>query len=381
MKKIHKAIGILTCLVIGFFIGYALDALVFSAENHVTDKKNLTLYDQPMPNWNLTNPNKLIRFSTTDDIENKRKELIQFIWKTKNISDALPEVENDISDERYKKIPNLKQIDKLTITMKHDLKSIAYHFKPTRKVKNKVILYHRGHDGDFIKGYDTIKFFVKQGYDVIAFSMPLLGLNSEPIGETGRFGNLVETKAYGTIRLADHNAFFLLDDETFTSLQFFVEPIAEVMNHVEKEYAFDMVTMVGVSGGGWVATLYAALDPRIEKSYPVASPPPFYVLANDYDKTMGTDYDTINPELYNRANVLELYIMGAMGKNRKQLRVYNKYDECCFNGPHHETYETVVQDKVKSLGEGSFYVFLDDTHVEHKISETAHEIILQDIEE
>lgn len=383
MKKQIKKIGIvLICLIIGILIGQIIKSSIpWYGDTKIIPGENLSEFSQPMPNWVLTDPEKLISFSKKEDVEQKRNDLIQFIWKTKELPKTLPDkIEKDFSDERYKDMKNLQSIDKLRIDMDLKLKSIAYHFKPARKKKNKLIIYVQGHNGDFIYGYDTIEFFVKKGYDVVAFSMPLLGLNSEPIGETERFGNIFSTELYGVISMADHNVFFLLDNPSFSPLKFFFHPLTTTLNYMQQEYDFEVVAMVGISGGGWMTTVYPALDPRIQKSYPVAGSQPFYLLSDDYDLKVGVDYEGLNAGLYRIANYLELYVMGAHGKNRNQIQVLNKYDSCCFNGIGYTTYENVVSDKVKELGEGDFRVFSDETHAKHEISPTAMKLIAKDIE-
>lgn len=75
--------------------------------------------------------------------------------------------------------------------------------------------------------------------------------------------------------------------------------------------------MMGLSGGGWTTVLYAALDPRIMRSYPVAGSWPIYLrFASPRD---WGDYEETIPELYKTVNYLEMYILGSYGEGRKQL--------------------------------------------------------------
>src|SRR5437016_10127528 len=59
--------------------------------------------------------------------------------------------------------------------------------------------------------------------------------------------------------------------------RFFYKPLVVAMNYVEDHYTYESVYMTGLSGGGWTTTVYAALDPRIERSYPVAGSAPNYL--------------------------------------------------------------------------------------------------------
>ena len=124
---------------------------------------------------------------------------------------------------------NLKQIDKITVNMEHDVNSIAYIFHP-EKSNNKLIIYHQGHDGGFVNGKETIDFFLKNNYTVMAFSMPLLGMNSQPV---------VEIPDLGAVKLESHDHLYFLDSTKFSPLKYFVEPIAVSLNYVDEHFDFD----------------------------------------------------------------------------------------------------------------------------------------------
>ena len=115
-------------------------------------------------------------------------------------------------------------------------------------------------------------------------------------------------------------------------MRFFVEPITVFLNYAVEEYAYDLVAMVGLSGGGWTTTLYAALDPRIARSYPVAGTLPLYLES-------GGDYEQTHPGLYALANYPELYVLGTYEGERRQIQVLNRYDPCCFGGTEYVLYE------------------------------------------
>ena len=71
--------------------------------------------------------------------------------------------------------------------------------------------------------------------------------------------------------------------------------------------------------------------------------------------------------------------MGGGGA-RRQIQVLNRYDPCCFAGTEHVLYEEQVARTAQRVGNGSFSVFLDETHLEHKISEAALAVMLNDLE-
>ena len=149
---------------------------------------------------------------------------------------------------------NIERIDKITMIMDYEINSIAYLFLAEESNEN-LVIYHQGHKGDFIIGKETIQFFLKQGYSVLALSMPLHGMNNQPI---------VSLQDHGNIKLSVHNQFFLLDSPQFSSIKFFVEPVAISLNHIDQMMLeFKSYNMVGVSGGGWTTIVYSAIDDRI----------------------------------------------------------------------------------------------------------------------
>lgn len=306
----------------------------------------------------------LIDISDQNDILLKRDSLIDYIWK----NNSLPNSQNylidfDIVDERYNLV-NLKTIDKITISMKHDVKSVSYFFTPENP-NNHLVIYHQGHAGDFINGKETIQSLIENNYSVLAFSMPLIGLNNQPI---------IDDHNFGKIKLDLHEEFEFLESNDFSTISYFVEPIVISLNYLDDNYNFDSYNFVGISGGGWTAILYAAIDERINKTFSIAGSAPFYLRT--VPENFG-DYEQRLPQLYRNANYLELYVLGSYGQNRELIQIFNKYDPCCFSGDVYLNYEPVISKKVNSLGLGSFKIFIDDSHNEHKISEKTIELILE----
>lgn len=313
----------------------------------------------------------LIHIHNETDLLNKREAVIHYIWKESGFPyDKMPtKIEQNIQDGRFSDLKNLAKIDKITILMDYGVDSKAYLFLAS-KSNNKLVIYNQGHDGDFVLGKNTIQYFLDNDYSVMAFSMPLLGLNSQPIVDLPNFGKL---------KLTSHDDLRFLESEKFSPIKFFVEPIAVSLNYLQKIHNFDSYYMIGISGGGWTTELYSAIDPRISKSYSVAGSVPMYLRFNN-PKNMG-DYEQMIPSLYNTANYLDLYIMGAYGDGRVQLQVFNKYDPCCFSGLGFRTYEEVIKNNVASLGKGKFDIFLDEENKKHSISDQSLNRIINDMKE
>ena len=313
----------------------------------------------------------LIKIDNKSDIDQKRYFLTEFFWDVETLhritsKSSLPQVESNISDSRYDNFQNLKRIDRLTVEMEYGINSISYLFIP-EKSNEKLILYHQGHGGDFILGKNTIQFFLDRNFTVLASTMPLVGMNNQPI---------VEIDGFGKIKLISHEQLKFLEVNNFNPMKLFLDPIQINLTFLDKEYDFDQYSMVGLSGGGWITVVYSAIDERISNSFSVAGSMPFYLKVDERD--IG-DYEQTNIDLYRNVNYLELYILSASGDGRKHVQIFNKNDPCCYSGNGYETYEFVIKDKISQLGQGNFQIFVDNTHNEHKISDVALDYIVKNI--
>jgi hypothetical protein len=323
-----------------------------------------------------TNVNGLITIHDKDKATAKRTELVNFIWGPDGLPKEQPaNVEKAISDDRYAKLDNLKQIDRLTVNMEWGLTSTAYHFIPAQ-ANGKLIIYHGGHDGDFIVAKDLIAFFLKNGFSVVGMSMPLEAPNNNPV---------VELENIGKVQLSFHDQIKLLKMKSGHPVQLFLTPVAVVVNYAQT-LGYSSIFMTGVSGGGWTTTVYAALDPRIARSYPTAGTLPLHLRADRKRANTAQrpadwgDYEQTIPELHAIANYLDLYILSSVGEHRKQLQILNQHDPCCLGGESSKAYENAVNEQVKNLGSGgSFAVYLDTKNKYHSISGDAMNVILSDI--
>ena len=362
-----KKIGIITFLVFlgflsGFFVNmYALYPMeIKNLSNEMkTDYIKSEIYE--------TDVLSLIHVSDNFSKSKLQNKITNYLWNQNNLPDKeLTKIEKNIFSEKYSNLKNLESIDKLTIEMEYGVNSIAYLFNPLTS-NDKLIIYHQGHRGDFVEGKQTIAYFLEKNYSVMAFSMPLLGMNSQPI---------IEHSQFGTIKIQSHNQFELLDERNYTPIKFFIEPIIVSLNYINTQYVFDSIDMIGISGGGWVTTLVSALDDRINHSFSIAGSYPMFLRSDA--KNFG-DYEQHNLELYTIANYLDLYVMASSGSDRKFIQIFNKFDPCCFDGSSFSSYEEQIKEAVINLGDGYFEIYLDDTHSEHIISNHALEIIINEI--
>ena len=375
MKKRFLVPALIFLIAIVFFYGLSVGVYkIFPYE--LLDSSADVLSEQKTVENNQfikqANVGSLIKIDAKSDIDEKRKFLTEFFWGVGTLQrivdkSPLPDVESDISDSRYNNFQNLKRIDRLVVEMEYGVNSISYLFIPEQS-NEKLILYHQGHGGDFILGKDTIQFFLNRNFTVLAMSMPLVGMNNQPVVEIDRFGE---------IKLVSHEQLRLLEANHFNPMKLFIEPIQINLTFLGKEYDFKQYSMIGLSGGGWTTVVYSAIDDRISNSFSIASSIPFYLRVDERDIT---DYEQTNVDLYQNVNYLELYVLSASGDGRKHVQIFNKNDPCCFSGNGYETYESAVNDKISQFGKGNFQVFVDDTHNEHKISDTALKYIVKNID-
>jgi len=376
MKK-SQYLLISAVFVVVFFYGLSVGVYNIFPYEFLDSSKDVLSGQKTIENNQFVNQadiDSLIKIDNKSDIDQKRNFLTEFFWNVESTTFnvpagyiPVPEVESDISDSRYSDFQNLKRIDRLTVEMEYDINSISYLFIP-EKSNEKLILYHQGHGGDFILGKDTIQFFLNRNFTVLASTMPLVGMNNQPV---------VEMDGLGQIKLISHDQLRLLEANNFNPMKIFLDPIRINLNFIEMEYDFKQYSMIGLSGGGWTTVIYSAIDERISDSFSVAGSMPFYLIVNDRD--IG-DYEQTNIDLYQNVNYLELYVLSAYGDGRKHIQIFNKNDPCCFSGNGYETYEFIIKDKISQLGNGDFQVFVDVTHNEHKISDTSLEYIIKNID-
>tara|TARA_Y100000996_G_scaffold415533_1_gene410889 strand:+ start:4081 stop:5199 length:1119 start_codon:yes stop_codon:yes gene_type:complete len=367
MIKVKSSILVISlCMifVFGLSLGYLGSEFTESELILINNEKKIlsnSIDNESIKNLKIDN---YINFNNESEIYEKRTELLNFIWNDDNLPDILPNsVQNDFEDSRFDNLENLKKIEKLEIIMKHEIKSYPYIFFPEQSNGN-LILFHQGHSGGFINSKSTIQSFLNSGFTVAAFSMPLIGMNNQP---------LVEIEHLGHVKIFKHDQLILLETEDFTSMNYFFTPVNTTLNYLEKNYSFEEFHMIGISGGGWVTTVYPAIDTRITKSFSVAGSLPLSlrIISDDVG-----DFEQYNPNFYSISNYFELYVMSSFGENREFTQIFNKYDPCCFAGEISKIYHDQMNEYVSNLSSGSFKIIIDDSHSEHKISDKMISLII-----
>jgi lysophospholipase L1-like esterase len=304
--------------------------------------------------------------------ESKREAIIRFIW-----GDAgFPRKQRPATIQKNAPSPiaglqHMKSVETMTIRMDAGQENTTHHFLPVRGNGQLFVLQH-GHGCTFddLKAADTyglahaVDQMLGAGYGVLIAYMPHMRPND--------------------CRTLSHGKMFDLPVRAGNALQFFLEPVAISLNALKPRYK--QIHMAGLSGGGWTVTLYAAIDPAIRTSYPVAGSIPLYLRVGG---SVG-DHEQYFDAFYRLAGYPDLYVLGAMGPGRKQVQILNRRDDCCFGEAQHDArrigssyddayrvYERAVQ---QALGkQGEFRLVIDDSAPRHMISADAVAVMLREM--
>lgn len=321
---------------------------------------------------------RAITVTSPAKIESTRAALVQYIWGAS--WDAVAAKQPRLVDHGYKpqtddalpaSISNLESIDRLDVG--GTVASTAFILYPSRPNLHKIVIVHQGHGCDLLDRGDhplhlefAIRKLIAAGYTVAAMRMPLY-----------------QSPAHCGASRA-HDKLFDLHPRTGSAVQYFMEPIARTVNYLVSHHAeLKEIDMVGLSGGGWSTTLYAAIDPRIVKSIPVAGTLPLYLRGAHYNH----DLEQYYAPLYRVASYKDLYVLGAAGSGRLQLQILNRYDDCCFGEKQHTVgpppfteairqYQHEVQNTLAQLKTGAFALHLDQSAHYHQISTEAIEKVI-----
>lgn len=326
------------------------------------------------PVYALVNDSQITIGSTTD-VANKRQALIQFIWGSTGFpSTKLPSSVTIGVPSPVGNLSNLQRVDEIRIAMDAGQEGLAYHFIPAARKNGQLVILHHGHactlnDSAALAdvGYGmqrTINALLHDGYSVLGMFMP----HQRPDDCTGGHDDMFNIATTGS------------------PMKFFLEPVAVSLNYLKTKYSTDSFPqykqfhMVGLSGGGWTTTVYAAIDPTIKFSFPVAGSIPLYLRSGG---SVG-DREQWLDDFYRIAGYPDLYVMGSYGFGRKQVQILNRRDDCCFGEAQHDAaaagmsyvtamrnYEARVRLVMFTLGSGTFRLEIDEAAPAHMISHNA----------
>jgi hypothetical protein len=325
---------------------------------------------------------KEIAIQTMADIEDKRRRLIDYIWKGAGLPTTSPKAEPGVPlPSEIATLTGVRQATKLTIPLRYGVKATQYLLEPQRTTNHRLGIYHTGHGEDPVIRVRTVQALLDLGYTVLCSDMPFVGWNVQLIQDPTDPTKYVDIGS-GT---AAHNHFSDYETSSFSAMTFYLEPLAVGINFAQKLLRPKSIALIGLSGGGWTTTAYAAIDTRITRSYPTAGSFPFYLrpgppIDSTGDWEQGGIQGATVPGFYAIVSFGDLYVMGAVGPRRGQLQILNRFDACCFAGVGARSYAPVVSHRVALIGQGQWDLQEDATHNKHQVSPYALEVILWDLE-
>lgn len=330
-----------------------------------------------------TDVEALITVDTWQDVRHRRDRLIDYVWKGEGLPAELPAVDRDV---RAPQIDGLRagRFDRVTTRLGYGVVSISYLAWPGTRPNGHLAIYYTGHGDPHAPPYDrplltTVQALLDRGYPVGVVDLPFLGWNEPYIRDLADPSHLRRSPDH-----AVHETFAAYESPGFSALTFFLDPLAALLNHADAAYGPASVSLIGLSGGGWAATLYAAVDERVTQSFPVAGSWPFYLRPNPGGKPQFGDWEQRRdslPGFYGIAGYLDLYVLGGAGHGRRQRQILNRHDPACFPGVPQHDYSDAVRRRVSRLGDGRWDLLQDTTHREHTLSPYALSVILADLEE
>ncbi|MCF6470561.1 hypothetical protein FAF44_19475 [Nonomuraea sp. MG754425] len=330
----------------------------------------------------------LIGISGAADIAARRQRMADFIWKGAGLPKGLPTVETGVNVPDLASLTGVAGIDLLTVPLSYRITAKVYDIRPRKGWNRRLALYHNGHGEPLDTMLRAVQALLDRGYRVMAYAMPFHHWNGgQQIEDPANPGTMLPSPS--------HKELAPWESETFSTLSFFLEPLVVTLNHAQASYRPASVEMLGLSGGGWTTTVYSALDPRINHSYPAAGSLPFFLRAaspkpspttGDWEQTRASFpgfYSSITAGTAD--DYLQMYVMASVGENRGQVQILNRFDDCCFNGVSHRVYQAPVRDRVALLAggrpeRGRWDLLEDATHDDHTISPHALSVILWDLD-
>ena len=102
---------------------------------------------------------------------------------------------------------------------------------------------------------EATRMLLERGFVVALLAMPLYSPNE---------GNLKVLLQGQLHELRRHNDLARLEQNGYPALRLFFEPISRTIAHLQRERTWRLMAIAGISGGGWTADVYKALDPRLD---------------------------------------------------------------------------------------------------------------------
>ena len=369
-----------------FLCAACLTALYYWDPTRVVFKRftaeSQTVYETVAPRFLTPDPASFIHIGNRDSAKSARTKVIEVVWGRAGVPvgempdaivrdldkrEELPEGCNEgrlietmlklgCEVKKYTDWENLAGVDELRVKFGPEYVVSIGYFRPQR-ANGTLVVYQHGFAGTYHAQWRYLERLIAEGYTVAANNMD-------------RYGDNVCGSEDALRWCAPSAGKF----EVPFPMRIYFTPITKTINYALQNDGIQHVAMIGFSGGAWIAAVMAAIDRRIERSYPVAGVMPFHMR-----REKEWPPNQVYPPLMEVADMLDLFVLGASGDGRRQVQFFNRYDRCCYNGPRPLVYEEAVQAAVQRTGGGSFDVVIDETHARHKVSRWTFNRILWDL--
>jgi hypothetical protein len=329
-------------------------------------------YEGIRPLYGKTAPDALVSaLSSERDLAERRRALSSAIHGTPSVPTWLmPEtVERSIDVGSvpalapYRHLTVLKAVDRLTIPVDPGFTSVAYHLRPIDP-RGELIVWQQGYAATIADAAPLLVPLLERGYDIVALNgYGNYGENSLTAMDLPRYGH-VSARGHLFLSVLPH------------PLKRFLSPPLVAANHALRELGLSTYDMAGISAGGWVTVVQAALDWRVRRSYPMAGAYPLTFQQEDDHPPPDEQY---YPPLTRAASYGEMFVMGAHGAGRAQIQFFGQYDRCCQNNRLSELYAPAIAEKVAALGPGYFAIHINGDSPDHAVNPDYVERILMDL--
>lgn len=313
------------------------------------------VYDEIDPRYLRTDPAALITVRNPTALRAARMRVRAAVWGPEGTgAERRADLAGPATLPAFAGAANLDRMEEL-IAGAYRYTTHAFHLKP-RRGNGALVIYFHGYAGTFEMHAGHLKRLVAAGYGVLAYNYPGYGKGTLP-------------RDYALQRF--------LTAEPYP-LRIVAEPVVMGLNRLLDDGDYDRAHMLGFSAGGWLTSLIAAADPRIESSVAVAGVYPLY-LHEGLDRQPPAEH--FFAPLNAAAGYPDLFVMAAAGPGRGQLQIFNRYDRCCYRNRKGMLYEAAVQDAVAEIGLGGrFRVWIDESHPHHHISDDAMDVVMAFLE-
>jgi hypothetical protein len=276
---------------------------------------------------------------TAKGLDSLRIQLVRSLWEGYSLPTISASVTNSTYTGTYKILNASLTAACREITYANTLFSYkAYVFEPSVIGNGKIVYYTEGHFATATEGGQVplLDSCLARGYVVVY--IPMLAY----------FGSTQYLAPISQIHTINPQSYININP-----LSHFLNAYVSVVNYCEDHYAPTESVMMGLSGGGWATTVYAAIDTRIDKMISMSGTQPIYVNWQNGFGDFEQGFAAVTPssinDIYNAAGrYLDLYAMCSY--QRKYIQIQARYDPCCFGGKYYQTWADKTQQIVRKVG-------------------------------